>query len=159
IRRLVSVWIEEEPGRKRDDCRKTQTRSAELSLSFPTAQNLANISLNYCARRLPVVTSRQQSVVIRFQMPNVRYHRQPHNIFSQALRRSRPADAAAVFPACVFGYRGLSFGWASGEEFSYALRELLHVLPIQLLSPNGFALLAPLPDLAVGQAFIFGLFK
>ena len=92
-------------------------------------------------------------------MPNVRDYRQPHGLFIQALRRSRPAHAPAVFPACVFGYCGFSSLGAGGEEFSHSLREPLHVLPIHLFSPDGFALSAPLSDLAVGQTFLFGLFQ
>src|SRR5262245_35192771 len=120
---------------------------------------MANSSLNCLARLSSVVTSRQKAVVIGLPMPNVRDHRHPHSLFIQALRRSRPAHAPAVFPARVFGYRGLSPPGAGGEDLAHSLREPLHVLTIQLLSPNGFALLASLPDLAVGHTFLFGLFQ
>jgi hypothetical protein len=92
-------------------------------------------------------------------MPNVRDNRQPHGVFTQALRRRRPAHATAVFPARVFGYCGFSSLGAGREEFSDSLREPLHILSIQLFSPGGFTLSAPLPDLAVGQTFLFGLFQ
>src|SRR5262249_60695884 len=91
-------------------------------------------------------------------MPNVRDNRQPHGIFTQALRRSRPAHASAVFPARVFGYCGFSSLGAGGEEFSDSMSEPLHVLSIQLFPPSGFTLSAPLSYLAVGPAFLFGLF-
>jgi hypothetical protein len=92
-------------------------------------------------------------------MPNVGDYRQPDGLFIQALRRSRPAHAPAEFPACVFGYFGFSSLGTGGEEFSHSLREPLHVLPVYLLSPDSFALSAPLSELAVGQAFLFGLFQ
>src|SRR5262249_7385368 len=125
-------------------------RSAELPLSFPASQDFANGALDFHTRLPSVVTSRQQAVVIGLPMPNVRDHRQPHGLFIQTLRRSRPAHASAVFPARVLGYCGFSSLGAGREEFSDSLREPLHVLPIQLLSPDGLALSAPLSDLAVG---------
>src|SRR5262249_30520699 len=92
-------------------------------------------------------------------MPNVGDHRQSHSRLVQALRRGRTADAPAEFLARVFGYRGLSSGGTPREEFSHSLRELLHVLPIQLLSPDGFPISAPLSDFTVSQSFLFALFQ
>src|SRR5262245_11842406 len=92
-------------------------------------------------------------------MSNVRDNRQPHSVFTQALRRSRPSHAPAVFPARVFGYCGFSSLGAGGEDFSDSLREPLNVLPIQLFSPDGFALSAPLSDLAVDQTLLFGFIQ
>src|SRR5262249_33493302 len=101
----------------------------------------------------------QKAIVIRLPMPNVSDHRQSHSRFFQTLRRSRPADAAAIFLARVFGYRGFSSSGTPGEEVPHSLGELLHILTVKLLTPDGFTPSAPLFALAVGQAFLFGFFQ
>jgi len=91
--------------------------------------------------------------------PNVSDYGRSYGLFIHILSRSRPADAPAVFLASVLSYRGVSAGGTAREEFSHPLRELLHVLPIQILSPDGFPISAPLSDFTVGQALLFGFFQ
>lgn len=88
-------------------------------------------------------------------MAKVSHHRQANRLFIQRFSRGRPPDSATILEAGVLCYFSFPSSGAAGEEFRYFGGKLVHIETVQFFSANRLPLPATLPDVLVGQTFLF----
>ena len=139
---------------------------------FNTSTGFADAALRYCGFRIPTFLRLYRRCFRlpyarrvfhnlapegdRNQSPNVEYARsQPDARYFHQGSLPEPIVRSVRCITCVHGYCRFSTGWTGREEFANPLCELLHIMLVQFITPDCFALSAQFSDIAVRQTFLF----